>query len=174
MFADVAGKWTAAGSTLGGRLRRASTEVLRVEPTGAQMTSLVLATVAGRRSLVALWSTSHGRWTQSAPLALANGAAVVSTAVGAPGTVAALEERRGGVTEAYAVTPGGAWSRLPAPPPRTVALSVGSQPSNGGGAGFDAFTVSGTRFDVYATSPAGSPWVQVQSSRVPLAYGSSA
>ena len=38
---------------------------------------------------------------------------------------------------------------------------------------FDAFTVQGTVLSVYAPTPEGSRWVQVQTIRVPLAYGSS-
>jgi hypothetical protein len=173
VFTEVAGRWTAAGPTLGGRLRQASTQVLRVEPTGAQVTGLVLATVAGRRSLVALWSAPHGRWTESVPLGMSDGATVVSTAVGASGTVAVLERGGGGGMEAYALTPGGAWGRLSTLPPASAALAVGSPASAGSAVGFDAFTVSGTRFGVYTTAAAGSPWVEVQSTRLPLAYGSS-
>jgi hypothetical protein len=173
IFTDAGGRWTPAGTTLVGRLRRASTEVLRLAPTGAQTTALVVATVAGRHSLVVLSSAARGRWTASAPQGMPEGAAVVSTAVGADGTVAALERGPGGVVEADALSPGGAWSRLPALPHGAVALAVNSPTSAGSGVGFDAFTVSANRFGVFTTSGAGSRWVEVQSTRVPLAYGSS-
>ncbi len=173
IFADAGGGWAAAGSTLGGRLRQASTQVLRLEPSGAEMTVLVQATVAGRRSLVALWSASRGRWTESVRLGMPEGATVISTAVGLSGTVAVLERGPGGGLNAYALTPGEGWSRLPALPPSSAALAVSSPASAGGDVGFEAFTVSGTRFGVYTTSEAGSPWVEVQSTRIPLAYGSS-
>ena len=157
---------------MGGRLRQASTEVLRLEPTGAQVTALVLATVAGRRSLVALWSAPHGRWTASAALALPNSSGVISTALGATGTVAALEGGPGAVVP-YTVKPGAGWSRLPTPPHGTVALAVGTPPATGGDVGFDAFTVSEARLGVCAISTTGAAWVEVQSTRVPLAFGSS-
>jgi hypothetical protein len=173
IFTDAGGRWAATGSTLAGRLREASTEVLRVEPTGTQTTVLAMAITHGHRSLVALWSASSGRWTQSAVQILPDGATVVSTAVGPTGTVAVLERWAGGVDEAYALTPGGTWTRLPAVPQDSAALAVSAPSSSGGGGGFDAFTVSGTRFGVYTTSGAGSGWVRVQSTRVPLSYGSS-
>ncbi len=172
IFSRVAGRWSATGPALGGRLRQASTEVVRLEPTGAGVTALVLATVVGRRSLVALWSAPDGRWTASTPLALPNAATVVSTAVGANGTVAALEGGPGAVVP-YTVKPGAGWSRLPTPPQGTVALAVGTPPATGGDVGFDAFTVSGIRLGVYTTSAGGPAWVEVQSTRVPLAFGSS-
>ena len=137
------------------------------------MTVLVQATVAGRRSLVALWSASPGRWTESVRLGLPEGATVISTAVGLSGTVAVLERGPGDGLKAYALTPGEGWSRLPTLPPSSAALAVSSPASAGGDVGFEAFTVSGTRFGVYTTSAAGSPWVEVQSTRIPLAYGSS-
>jgi hypothetical protein len=172
IFSRVAGRWSATGPALGGRLRQASTEVLRLEPTGAQVTALVLATAAGRRSLVALWSAPHGRWTASAALALPSSSTVVSTALGATGTVAALEGGPGAAVP-YTVKPGAGWSRLPTPPHGTVALAVGAPSAAGSDAGFDAFTVSQTRLGVYATSTADPAWVEVQSTRVPLSYGSS-
>ena len=86
--------------------------------------------------------------------------------------MAALEGGPGAAV-AYTVKPGAGWSRLPTPPHGTVALAVGTPSAAGGDAGFDAFTVADTRLGVYATSTAGPAWVEVQSTRVPLAYGSS-
>ena len=37
----------------------------------------------------------------------------------------------------------------------------------------DAFTVDGGSLGVFALSPSGTRWVRVQSSQIPLAYGSS-
>jgi hypothetical protein len=37
----------------------------------------------------------------------------------------------------------------------------------------DAFTVNGGSLGVFALTPSGAKWVRVQSSEIPLAYGSS-
>jgi len=37
----------------------------------------------------------------------------------------------------------------------------------------DAFTVDGGSLGVFALTPSGTTWVRVQSSEIPLAYGSS-
>ncbi len=172
IFTRAGGTWSPSGPVLRGRLRQSSTEVLRLEPTGEQDTALVLATAAGRRSLVVLWSAPHGRWTESAALTLPSASTVVSTAVGASGTVAAagVRTRRGGALHHVAghrvVAAAGAAARQRRRGrrrPQTAATVVG----------FDAFTVSGALLGVYTTTAAGSAWVEVQSIRVPLAYGSS-
>ncbi len=164
--------WSPSGPALGGRLRQSSTEILRLEPTGAHDTALVLATVGGRRSLVALWSAPYGRWTVSAALTVPSGSSVLSTAVGATGSIAVLVHGRGGVVS-FTTAPGTGWSRLPPPPRRSETVAVGTTSTAGGGGGFDAFTVSGTLLGVYTTTAADSAWVEVQSITVPLAYGSS-
>jgi hypothetical protein len=172
IFTRIRGTWSPTGPTLGGRLGHSSTEVLRLEATGARNTALVLATVAGRRSLVALWSTASRHWVLSAPLGLPSSATVVSTAVGETGTVAVLESGPSGLMP-FTTAPGTGWSRLPTPPRRTVAVAVGTTTTPGSAVGFDAFTVSGTLLGVFTTTGAGSAWVGVQSGRVPLSYGSS-
>ena len=120
-----------------------------------------------------LWSAPHGRWTESAALALPSASTVVSTAVAASGTVAALEVSGPGGVVPFTISPGTGWSRLPSPPRGSVAVAVGPPQTGATAVGFDAFTVSGTRLGVYTTTAAGSAWVEVQSIRVPLAYGSS-
>ncbi len=171
IFTRARGTWSPTGPVLGGRLLKSSTEVLRLEPTAEQDAALVLATAAGRRSLVVLWSAPHGRWTESAALTLPSASTVASTAVGAGGTVAALVSGPGGVVP-FTISPGTGWSRLPSPPRGSVAVAVAPQ-TGATVVGFDAFTVSGALLGVYTTTAAGSAWVEVQSIRVPLAYGSS-
>ena len=91
--------------------------------------------------------------------------------MGAGGTVAALVSGPGGVVP-FTISPGTGWSRLPSPPRGSVAVAVAPQ-TGATVVGFDAFTVSGVLLGVYTTTAAGSAWVEVQSIRVPLAYGSS-
>lgn len=172
IFTHTKALWSPSDAMLGGRLRRSSTEVLRLETTGSNETAVVLATDGARRSVAVLWSLPDGRWDQSAPLALTNGSTVVSTAVNASGAVAALVSEAGGLVP-FTTTPGSRWSRLPPPPHGSVAVAVGTTGAGASETGFDAFEVSGTLLRVYTTNPAGTAWMAVQSIRVPLAYGSS-
>jgi hypothetical protein len=173
VFTRTGGQWRPDGITLDGSLRGSSTEVLRLEVTGSTTTALVSARRAGRTALVALWRTGGAPWTASSPLARATTSGVLSTSVGTGGGLAVLVGGRGGRPMAYDIAAGGSWAPLPLLPPTTTALSftVGTGPL--GGSGVAAFTVHGESLGVFALTPAGSKWVRVQSSRIPLAYGSS-
>ena len=68
---------------------------------------------------------------------------------------------------AYAVSgPGGAWRRLPSPPPGTAALAAGR------GGAIDALAADGGNLTVYQLTPAGA-WGKAQVLTVPIQYGSS-
>jgi len=174
VFTRTMGSWLAIGDELGGSLRRAATTVLRLEVTGSTTTALVAARRAGRRALVALWRNGSAPWTASAPLAVGPGASVLSTSVSAGGALAVLLRSAGGSRVAFDIAPSGRpWSPLPQLPSRTSALALPATPMTLDAGGVDAFTVDGESLGVYALSPSGSNWVQVQSSQVPIAYGSS-
>jgi len=79
----------------------------------------------------------------------------------------------GGRRSAFDVDAGGAWSPLPQPPSRTMALAMAGGPPTSDNEPVDAFTVDGGSLGVYALTPSGATWVRVQSSQIPLAYGSS-
>ncbi len=174
LFTRTAATWHSAGFTLGGSLRGAATTVLRVQSTAAATTVLALASRDGRRALVALWRSGSAPWTVTRPLALASGTSVRSTAVNAAGDVSVLL----GGGRRYSVRPsrsrrqerGDALPRLPA---RTAALALpaGALPSSR--PDVDAFTVDGESLGVFSLAPSGEAWAKVQSSQVPLAYGSS-
>jgi hypothetical protein len=92
--------------------------------------------------------------------------------VGVEGTVAVvLGSRR--AAAGYDLLPGGRWTRLPPLPPATSALGPLEPGVGFGGSSLDAFTVAGTALGVYALTPSGTAWAKVQSTEVPLAYGSS-
>jgi hypothetical protein len=167
------GSWQSNGPTLGASLRAGVTDVLRLQVTGATTTALVTAGRATQRALVALWRIGDAPWAVSRALPLRSGESVLSSSVGADGTLAVLLDTPGGTGRALDIASGGTWSRLPPPPPRTVALAT-PVISSMAGSTVDAFTVDGEQLGIFALTPSGAKWVRVQSSRVSLAYGSSA
>ena len=123
-------------------------------------------------SLVAVWHTVGGAWTESTPLSVRGGRPVLATAVGPEGALAVLvATSHGDVVDDIA--PGGSWTQLPRPPRGAVALAAAAIPALPGTPAFDVFTVRGADLGVFALAHAGTSWVNVQSSRVALAYGSS-
>ncbi len=174
VFTRAAGSWQPVGFTLGGSLRGSTTSVLRLEVTGPTTTVLVSARRAGHRALVALWRTGSEPWTSSAPLALGTGGSVLSSAVGADGALAVLVGSPRGGRVAFDIAPGGRlWSPLPRLPSRASALALPTAPTTLDAGEVDAFTVDGGSLGVFALTPSGTTWVLVQSSQIPLAYGSS-
>jgi hypothetical protein len=173
LFTRTAAAWRSVGLTLGSPLRGAATTVLRVQSTAATTTVLALASLGGRRALEALWQSGSASWTVARPLALGSGASVRSTAVNSAGDVAVLLGGAGGTREAVDIAPAGAWNQLPRLPARTtgVALLAGALPSSG--PDINAFTVDGESLGVLSLTPSGEAWARVQSSQIPLAYGSS-
>lgn len=172
LFTASGGTWAQVGPALQGRFAGASTSVLRLETGAALTTVLVAASRGGHTALVSLWQRA-GSWTASAPLALPSSGPVLATSVGSTGTVA-VEVGPKSAPVGYDLVPGGTWIRLPSLPAATVAL--GPIPP-GVGLGLpspDAFTVAGTALGVYALTPARTAWTRIQSTEVPIAYGSSA
>ncbi len=173
VFTRTAGSWQPSGFTLKGSLRGSATEVLRLAVSGSTTTALVSASRAGHRALVALWRTGGTPWTASAPLAETSGASVLSTAVSASGALAVLMGAPRGRRVAVDITAGGPWTQLPVPPSRTTALAIPAGPETLDSVPVDAFRVDGESLGVFALSSSGRRWVRVQSSQIPLAYGSS-
>ena len=172
IFTRTAGSWEPSGFALGGSLRGSATDVVRLAVTGSTTAALVSASRAGHRALVALWRTGGGPWTASSPLALTSRTSVLSTAVSSSGSFAVLTGAKGrrAVVE---IAAGGPWTPLPTPPSRTTAVALPAGPETIDSVPVDAFTVDGGSLGVFALTPAGTRWVRVQSSQVPLAYGSS-
>ena len=140
--------------------------------TGSTTAALVSASHAGHRALVALWRTGGASWTASPPLALTSGTSVLSTAVSSSGAFAVLTGASGRRV-AVDIAARGLWTPLPGPPSQTTALAMPAGPGTIDSVPVDAFTVEGGSLGVFALSPSGTRWVRVQSSQIPLAYGSS-
>ena len=172
IFTRSGAGWRAEGPVLGGALVGGSTAVLRLETAGAGSSALAEVTRQGSRWLVALWRAGSG-WSASHPLALAAPGTVLATALGSNGSLAVLT----GTSSARhieTVSPGQPWTTLATPPDNVVALAwVAPAPPNLGASTADAFAVNGTVLNVFALTPSGTRWVKVQTTRVPLAYGSS-
>jgi len=173
VFTRTAGSWQPSGFTLSGPLRGSETQVLRLSVAGSTTTALVSASRAGHHALVALWRTGIGPWTASAPLAVTAASVVVSTAVSTSGALAVLLGASGGRMVAVDIAAGEPWTPLPAPPSRTKALAMPASPETVDSVPIDAFTVDGGSLVVFALSSSRTKWVRVQSSEIPLAYGSS-
>jgi hypothetical protein len=162
IFARSDNTWQAAGPVLGGALAARQVTVLRLTGTVAGDIALLRAGAGGDASLLAAWTSDGTRWTVSAPLAVGTGQ-VAASGTGSGGAAwLLLADGR-----AYAVSgPGGAWRRLPSPPPGTAALAAGP------GGAFDALAAAGGNLTVYQLSPAGD-WGKAQVLTVPIQYGSS-
>ena len=174
LFTRTSTSWKDSGVTLGGSLREATTTVLRVQSTAATTTVLAVASLRGRQSLVALWRSGSAPWTVAAPLTLSSGSSVRSTAVNSAGDVAVLfGVGTGRMRNAIDIAPGGIWNRLPRLPARTTALALPGGALTFGQPAVNAFSVAGESLDVFSLTPAGTAWAMIQSSRIPLAYGSS-
>jgi hypothetical protein len=173
VFTRAGRSWEFSGVTLGGSVSRSATAVLRLEATGSTITALVAAARSGHRSLVALWRTGVAPWTASTPLAISSAASVLSTSVGASGGLDVLLGSPGGRPVAFAIAPGGRWSHLPQLPSGTAALAAPGGTLAGSSGAVDAFTVDGESLGVFTLTPSGTAWVRVQSTQVPIAYGSS-
>jgi len=174
VFTRSTGSWQSIGLTLGGSLRGSTTTVLRLEVTGSTTTVLVSARRAGHRALVVLWRTGSAPWTESAPLALGAGGSVLSSSVSAGGALAVILGSPRGGRVAFDIASGGRlWAPLPRLPHRTTALALPATPMTLNAEEVDAFTVDGGSLGVFALTPSGTTWVRVQSSEIPLSYGSS-
>ncbi len=172
LFTRTAGSWKPSGFALGGSLRGSATDVLRLAVNGSTTAALVSTGLEGHRALVAIWRTGGAPWSASPPFALTSGTSVLSTAVSSSSAFAVLTGARGRRAAVEIAAPG-SWTPLPTPPARTTAVALPAGPETVDSVPVDAFTVDGGSLGVFALSPSGTRWVRVQSSQVPLAYGSS-
>ena len=168
IFTETGGVWRRIGPTLGGRLSGSATRVLRLDVAGSMTTALVAASssrryqpgravATGRRIMDGVDSTPGRRRTRR----------FLSTGVGADGEQLVLVGSPGRTPTLAEISPGGSWTRLPAPPPGAVTLAPMSDGS------VDAFGVTGSALRVYTLSQGSNTWVRSQSMEVPIAYGSS-
>ena len=173
VFTSPGGTWEAIGAHLGSAWQGASTSVLRLESSVAGTSVLVSVSSSNRRVLVALWRSALGQWSMSPVLRLMPGATVRASASSTGGSFAVLVGN-GRLHSVETVTPGLPWAALPAPPAGAVSIAaVAPTLTSPTAISYDALTVDGARLRVFRLTPAGTRWVQAQSTLVPLAYGSS-
>ena len=203
IFARVGATWRAAGpspASLPAALRRQKIRVLRLVRTGTRITallqfgtgstaSLVSAranepTSAGRTSVASATAGAAGAggaagaagaagasddtWSLSPPLRLA-GLTVTSSSFGKSGAAALTLARPGssGQHAQYISGPGALWHALPPlPTGHTLALAL---PASGD---VDVLAADGSTLTVWQLRR-GTRWVQIQSTKVPIQYGSS-
>jgi hypothetical protein len=164
VFARIGAGWALVGPTLTGAARgRAS--VLRLTASGDDVSALVSTAGARRTGLLGLWRAA-GAWSLSAPVPLSATQRVLASAVGADGQQLVLLSRGTAARLELAAGPGRGWTALAAPPAGTATVALLGDGS------VDAFSVQGSRLRIFTAAP-GHGWVLTQTTRVPLAYGSS-
>jgi hypothetical protein len=176
LFRQTDGSWQLAGPTLAVGRGRGATGVLRLETSGGVTT--LLATVggagSGHEALQAAWAENDSVWTMSAALPVPSADSVRASAVGADGRVAVLVGMPKSKQAVFEVGPGGrAWSSLPLPPPRAAGLAFPGDTPTVDAPPVDIFTVNGSALRVFELTPSGTTWSRVQTTNVPISYGSS-
>jgi hypothetical protein len=70
--------------------------------------------------------------------------------------------------------PGGrAWTSLPPPPPEAAGLALPGAAPTVDAPPVDVFSVKGSTLRVFELTPSGATWSRVQTTQVPITYGSS-
>ena len=167
-FSQVAGRWRLSGPVLSGPLSRATTSVVRLDPSAGGSAALVGTTTSARRSLVAIWGAADGSWSESEPLAVQPDQRITSSAVGIDGEQAVLlSSAQGGSVLEVATGAGQSWTKVASPPSGTVTVAVSVDGS------IDAFAVNGESLAISTLTPGQPTWTPAQKLTVPLSYGSS-
>jgi len=173
LFSHTDGSWHLVGPPLRVGTGRGPADVLRLETSGATTTSLAVMGRVGHGALEVAWTHDGASWTTSAPLPLRGATSVRASAVGADGRVAVLVNRPKTAPEVFDVGAGGRWSLLPTPPSGAAGLALPDNASSLVAAPVDVFSVHGSALSVYELTPSGTTWSRVQTTYVPLSYGSS-
>ena len=174
LFRQTDGSWQLAGPTLAGGRGRGAIGVLRLETSGGVTTLLATVGVAGHEALEVAWAQNDSVWTTSARLPVPNADDVRASAVGADGRVAVLVSRSNSKPAVFDVGPGGrAWSSLPPPPSGATGLAFPGDTPTVDAPPVDVFTVNGSALRVFELTPSGATWSRVQTTQVPISYGSS-
>jgi hypothetical protein len=185
IFAQAGGRWRAAGpalSALPAPLRHQQVRVLRLVRTGSRLIALLQVGTGHSASLVSAWAQEPvgagsatvaaarggGGWSLSLPLRLA-GQTVTSSAFGRYGTAAVTlaGPQDSGQHGEYISGSDALWHALPAlPAGHAVALAL---PADGS---VDVLAADGSMLTAWQLRR-GTRWVQTQSSKEPIEYGSS-
>ena len=110
----------------------------------------------------------------SAPLPVPSADSVRASAVGADGRVAVLVSGPKSKRAVFEVGPGGRiWSSLPSPPSGATGLALPGDTPTLDAPPVDVFSVNGSALRVFELTPSGATWSRVQTTQVPISYGSS-
>jgi hypothetical protein len=146
---------------------------LRLETSGGATTLLASGGSAGHQALEVAWAQNGSGWTMSAPLPVPGADSVSASAVGTDGRVAVLVGRPKS-QRVFEVGPGGrAWSSLPPPPSGATGLAVPGDTPTVDAPPVDVFSVNRSALRVFELTPSGATWSLVQTTEVPILYGSS-
>jgi hypothetical protein len=147
---------------------------LRLEASTGSTTLVATVGGAGRQALVVAWTHDESAWDVSDPLPVPKADSVRASAVGADGRVAVLVGGPNSTRAVFEVAAGGrTWSSLPPPPPGATGVALPSDTPTVDAPPVDVFSVDGSALRVFELTPSGSSWAGVQTTRVPIAYGSS-
>jgi len=173
LFTRVGSSWHSSAISLNGRLSGSTTRVLRLVTSGSTTSALVAGSGPRGQGLVSLWRTDNGPWSLSATLPFASATRILSSAVSSNGAMTVLVRSPRHAPTPYTISRGGPWIRDPAPPATTETIATDSPVAGTAQSTLEAFAVSGSHLSVFALSATGSTWVRVQTSQIPVAYGSS-
>ncbi len=174
LFRQTDGSWHLAGPTLAVGRESGAIGVLRLETSGGVTTLLATVGGAGHEALEVARVENDSVWTMSAPLPVPSADSVRASAVGADGRVAVLVSMPKSKQAVFDVGPGGrAWSSLPPPPSRAAGLAFPGDAPTVDAPPLDVFSVNGSALRVFELTPSGATWSRVQTTQVPISYGSS-
>ena len=174
LFSQSDGSWHLTGPALPVGRGVAATGVLRLETSSGSTTLLGTVGGPGHRALVVAWTQDDSAWDVSDPLPVPKADSVRASAVGSDGRVAVLVGGPNSTRAVFEVGAGGrTWSSLPPPPPGATGVALPSDTPTVDAPPVDVFSVNGSALRVFELTPSGSSWAGVQTTRVPIAYGSS-
>jgi len=168
VFERAGGTWHLVGPRLSPSKPPASTKVLRLLDVGGGRSALVALRTKTHTGLVGLASTEGGVWSTSTLLPLGSGDRIASTGVEPSGAYVVLVSRsNGSLALDIESGPGANWHTLPAPPPGTATVAVGT------GDEVDALAVASTRLTDWRLDASAGTWSKIGTVTVPIQFGSS-
>ena len=174
LFSQTDGSWHLEGPTLPVGRGVAATGVLRLESSGGSTTLLATVGGAGLQAPVVARTQDDAAWDVSAPLPVPKTDSVRASAVGADGRVAVLVGGPNSTRAVFEVGAGGrTWSSLPPPPRGAAGVALPSDTPTVDAPQVDVFSVNGSALRVFELTPSGGSWSGVQTTQVPISYGSS-
>jgi len=168
IFGRSGGIWRLVGPRLSGTSEAAATKVLRLIDAGDAVSALVAAKTGSTTSLIGVAGNGGGSWSRSSSLPLDPQSRVMSTGVEPGGGFVVLTSRPHGrpaldMEEGV----GGGWRSLPAPPPGTAAVAVGTDGV------VDALSESLVQLTDWRLDASARTWSKIETVTVPIQFGSS-